>query len=154
MTDTKPPAPSLPPTEAHDAAGAPRFRPFERFWPYRELSEQPTEEELASLDPDLRDALYGPGDRPFSITLVFRRFEDPGYARAIELAKGAAEYREVGQGDRFRSRARFLPSDVLRLRDLFEIVGPVTGTEVLIDDRAVPFARELWLPLVWFLIPR
>jgi hypothetical protein len=25
---------------------------------------------------------------------------------------------------------------------------------VLIDDRPVPYARELWLPLVWFLIPR
>jgi hypothetical protein len=43
---------------------------------------------------------------------------------------------------------------VLRLRDLFELVGPVSGTEVLIDDRPLPFARELWLPLVWFLIPR
>jgi hypothetical protein len=25
---------------------------------------------------------------------------------------------------------------------------------VLIDDRPVPYARELWLPLVWFLLPR
>jgi len=24
----------------------------------------------------------------------------------------------------------------------------------LIDDRPLPFARELWLPLLWFLIPR
>jgi hypothetical protein len=24
----------------------------------------------------------------------------------------------------------------------------------LIDDRPVPYARELWLPLVWFLLPR
>jgi hypothetical protein len=23
---------------------------------------------------------------------------------------------------------------------------------VLIDDRPLPYARELWLPLVWFLI--
>jgi hypothetical protein len=23
---------------------------------------------------------------------------------------------------------------------------------VLIDDRPVPYARELWLPLLWFLI--
>ena len=40
------------------------------------------------------------------------------------------------------------------LRDLFSLVGPVTGCEVLVDDRPVPFARELWLPLIWFLIPR
>jgi hypothetical protein len=154
MTDAKPPEPTPPPPEADATAATPAYRPFERFWPYRELSEQPDEEELAGLDPDLRDALFGPGDRPFSITLVFPRFEGPAYARALELARGAADYREVGQGDRFRSRARFLPSDALRLRDLFEIVGYVEGTEVLIDERPLPFARELWLPLVWFLIPR
>jgi hypothetical protein len=28
----------------------------------------------------------------------------------------------------------------------------VDGVEVLIDDRPVPYARELWLPLFWFLI--
>ena len=33
-----------------------------------------------------------------------------------------------------------------------ELVAPVPETEVLIDDRPVPYARELWLPLVWFLI--
>ena len=41
-----------------------------------------------------------------------------------------------------------------RLRDVFQIVGPSDATEVLIDDRPVPYARELWLPLVWFLLPR
>jgi hypothetical protein len=60
----------------------------------------------------------------------------------------------VGEGDRFRVRARFLPSEPLKLRDLFDIVGRHEGCEVLVDDRAVPYARELWLPLVWFLIPR
>ena len=42
----------------------------------------------------------------------------------------------------------------LELRDLFQIVGASDATEVLVDDRPVPYARELWLPLVWFLIPR
>jgi hypothetical protein len=31
-------------------------------------------------------------------------------------------------------------------------VSGLTDSEVLIDDRPVPYARELWLPLVWFLI--
>ena len=35
----------------------PKYRPLERFWPYAELPEQPTNEELATLDPDLHDAL-------------------------------------------------------------------------------------------------
>ena len=46
------------------------------------------------------------------------------------------------------------PGDALKLRDLFQIVGGFDATDVLIDDRPVPYARELWLPLVWFLIPR
>ena len=35
---------------------------------------------------------------------------------------------------------------------LFEIVDRFDTTDVLIDDRPVPYARELWLPLVWLLI--
>jgi hypothetical protein len=85
---------------------------------------------------------------------VFPRFEGAGFERAVELARASAEFREVGQGPTYRVRARFLPSEPLKLRALFELVGPLPGCEVLVDDRPVPFARELWLPLVWFLIPR
>jgi hypothetical protein len=131
-----------------------RTRPLERFWPYVERPEEPTPEELAALDPDLHAALFGPREIPFSITLVFPRSDAPTYQRALELAKGAAEYREVGYGDAFRHRARFFPGDVLKLRDLFEIVDAYEGTEVLLDDRSIPYARELWLPLVWFLLLR
>ena len=60
----------------------------------------------------------------------------------------------VGTGEALRHRARFFPDDALQLRDLFELTGPHPGTEVLIDDRPVPYARELWLPLVWFLLLR
>ena len=51
-------------------ADPPRYRPLERFWPYAELSEQPTDAELAALDPDLYEALFGAHKRPFSIVLV------------------------------------------------------------------------------------
>lgn len=131
-----------------------KHRPIERFWPYADLAEQPTEAELASLDPDLHDALFGATARPFSITLVFPRLDVPAFARALDLARGSAEFREAGSGDALRYRARFWSSDASKLRDLFHIVGGADATEVLIDDRAVPYARELWLPLVWFLIPR
>jgi hypothetical protein len=131
-----------------------RSRPLERFWPYVEKPEEPTAEELAALDPDLHAALYGPRDIPFSITLVFPRSDADDYERAVGLARAAAEYREVGEGDAFRHRARFFPTDAMKLRDLFEIVGAYEGTEVLLDDRPVPYARELWLPLVWFLLLR
>ena len=38
------------------------------------------------------------------------------------------------------------------LRTLFEIVGRLHACDVLIDDRPVPYAKELWLPLIWLLI--
>jgi hypothetical protein len=100
-------------------------RPLERFWPYVEKPEEPTDEELAALDPDLHEALFGRRDTPFSVTLVFGAFGGDTYARAVGLAK---------------------------LRELFELVGPQPGTDVLIDDRPLPYSRELWLPLIWFLL--
>jgi hypothetical protein len=136
------------------ASDPPKFRPLERFWPYAELPEQPTEEELAAIDPDLYEALFGAQPRPFSITLVFPPLEVPEFDRALALARGSAEFRETGAGAGRRYRARFWSSDALRLRDVFQVVGPSDATEVLIDDRPVPYARELWLPLVWFLLPR
>jgi len=66
----------------------------------------------------------------------------------------AAEFRETGTGAARRYRARFWSSDAVRLWELFNVVGGSDATEVLLDDRPVPFARELWLPLVWFLLPR
>ena len=130
----------------------PAYRPAERFWPYADLSEQPSDEELAALDPDLRAALVGAPPLPFSLTVVFPRFEGESYGRAVEIARASSDYREMGTGTGFRHRARFYPGEAARLRDLYELVGGADGTEILIDDKPMPFARELWLPLVWFLL--
>jgi hypothetical protein len=127
-------------------------RPLERFWPYVEKPEEPTDEELAALDPDLHEALFGRRDTPFSVTLVFGAFGGDTYARAVGLAKQSAEYKEVTDAGAVRHRARFFPGDALKLRELFELVGPQPGTDVLIDDRPLPYSRELWLPLIWFLL--
>src|SRR5919201_3890051 len=101
----------------------PDYRPIERFWPYVDLPEQPTDEELAQLDPELAEALFGRPRLPFSVSLEFPQFEGPEYARAVEMARASAEYREVRGGRVLRHRARFFPQDALRLRDLFEVVG-------------------------------
>jgi hypothetical protein len=130
----------------------PDYRPVERFWPYVDLPEQPTDEELASLDPELAEALFGRSPLPFSVSLDFPEFAGPGYPRAVELARASAEYREIRSGTGVRHRARFFPQDAVKLRDLFGIVGHLDACDVLIDDRPVPYARELWLPLFWFLI--
>jgi len=128
------------------------YRPVERFWPYVDLPEQPTDEELAALSPELSEALFGTPKLPFSVTIAFPAFEGADFSRALEMARAAAEYRVAGTGTALRHRARFYPQDAARLRDLFDIVGRYDATEVLIDDRPVPYARELWLPLLWFLI--
>jgi hypothetical protein len=128
------------------------YRPVERFWPYVDLPEQPTDEELAALSPELSAALFGRAPLPFSVSLEFPAFDGADYDRALALARASAEYRELGAGATLRHRARFYPESALQLRDLFDIVGRFDACEVLIDDRPVPYARELWLPLLWFLI--
>jgi len=130
----------------------PDYRPIERFWPYVDLPEQPTDEELARLDPELSEALFGTPKLPFSVTIDFPAFDGADYARALALARASPEYRELSAREGIRHRARFYPKDALALRDLFAIVGQHDATEVLIDDKPVPYARELWLPLFWFLI--
>ncbi|HEY7791686.1 MAG TPA: hypothetical protein VIC33_14305 [Vicinamibacterales bacterium] len=130
----------------------PTHRPSEQLWPYVDVPQQPTPEEVAALDPDLQADLFGEPQRPFSITLVFPPFEGPGYEQAVALARASAEYRETGAGPSFRHRARFTSSDARRLHQLFEIVGRFDACEVLIDDKPMPYARELWLPLVWVLL--
>ena len=130
----------------------PDYRPIERFWPYVDLPEHPSDEELAALNPELAEALFGTPKRPFSVSVEVPRFDGPDYDRAVTMARGSAEYREIGAGLALRHRARFFPEHATALRDLFEIVGPFDATEVLVDDKPVPYARELWLPLGWLLI--
>ena len=134
------------------AVPVPDYRPVERFWPYVDLPEQPTDEELAALSPELAEALFGRPRLPFSISIDFPRFDGPDYERALEMARRSSDYREAGSGATLRHRARFYPNEALQIRDLFDIVGRFDASEVLIDDRPVPYARELWLPLLWFLI--
>ena len=132
----------MPPESKHEpllsGTNPPRYRPRERFWPYVELPEQLSDDEIARLDPDLHAEFFGAPQRPFSVTLVFPELDTPDYARAVELAKASAEYRETGAGPALRHRARFWPSEARKLRDLFELVGRFDACEVLIDDRPVP----------------
>src|SRR4051794_30910996 len=119
-------------------ADPPKKRPLQRFWPYAELPEQPTAAELAALDPDLYEALFGAQKRPFSITLVFPALDIPAFAAALDIARASAEFRESGAGATLRYRARFWSSDAARLRDLFPIAGGADANEGPIVDRPGP----------------
>jgi hypothetical protein len=145
MSDQKAPEPAVPETPAH--------RPLERFWPYAELSEEPSDEELARLHPEIAAVVFGARALPFSISLVFPRFPGERYERAVALARASDEYVETTADGVLRHRARFFPRDrPERLRELYQLIADVPDTEVLVDDQPVPYARELWLPLVWCLI--
>src|SRR5437588_964940 len=115
---------SVPPKDQSSLLGSdpPRYRPRERFWPYVDLPEQLTDEEIAALDPDLHAELFGAPPRPFSITVVFPVLDSADYARAVELAKASAEYRETGSGAELRHRARYRPADGWMLLVSFGIV--------------------------------
>ena len=108
------------------------------------------EEDISHLSDEMADTLYpGRRKRPFRMGIEFDSFDGPEYARAVELARRSAEYRESGAERSRRHHASFETSDAALLLKLFNLVGELPGTDVLVDGRQVPYARELWLPLFW-----
>jgi hypothetical protein len=91
-------------------------------------------------------------ENPFSITLAFPHLDTPEFPRALALARESSGFEQTGAGAATRYRARFLVADAARLLDVFNVVQHASTTEVLVDDQAVPYGRELWIPLVSFFI--
>src|ERR1044072_5426575 len=113
----------------------PSSRPLDGFWPYADVPEQPTEEELAQASPELRAVLLGAPAQPFSLSIELPVFSSPSYDRAVTPARQSDEYVELRSDGGTRHRARFFPARARDLRDLFELVATVPGSEVLVDDR-------------------
>jgi hypothetical protein len=98
----------------------------------------------------MADLLYpGRRPRPFRMGVVFEEFSGENYPRALALARRSPAYKEERRGGALFHHASFAAAEARTLRELYEIVGPITGTEVTVDGRRVPYARELWLPLFW-----
>jgi hypothetical protein len=114
----------------------------------------PKEEvDISHLSDEMADVLYpGRRKRPFRIGVQFDAFPGPNYPRALDLAKRSAVYRESPERGTLSHYAAFEAEAAGTLRELYEIVGPITGTEVLVDGKRVPYARELWLPLFWIFL--
>jgi hypothetical protein len=87
-------------------------------------------------------------ENPFSITLAFPHLDIPEFPRALALARESSEFEQTGAGPAARYRARFLVKDTARLLEVFNVVQRAPGTDVLVDGQAVPYGRELWIPLV------
>jgi hypothetical protein len=112
-----------------------------------------SEPDISHLSDEMADVLYpGRRPRPFRMGVAFDSFEGPNYPRALALARRSAAYREEPAGSGIRHTAAFEAREADLLRELYEIVGPIAGTEVLVGGRKVPYARELWLPLFWIFL--
>jgi hypothetical protein len=111
------------------------------------------EADISHLSDEMSDILYpGRRPRPFRMGLTFEAFEGPAHTRALELARRSPVYRETAEGGRTVHHASFASSEAGLLHELFEVVGGRPGTEVLVDGRRVPYAREIWLPLFWLFV--
>jgi hypothetical protein len=112
------------------------------------------ESDVSHLSDEMVDLLYpGRRPRPFRIAVVFSRFEDPGYERAVALARQSPAYQErTSPVEGLVHEAGFGVGEARALRDLFELVRGRPGTDVLVDGKRVPYAHELWLPLFWIFL--
>jgi hypothetical protein len=112
------------------------------------------ERNIDHLSDEMADILYpGRRPRPFRISLTFDAFDGAAGARAVELARRSAVYLETTPaGGGRRHCAGFDAASARLLRDLFDLVGQRPGTEVLVDGKRVPYAHELWLPLMWIFV--
>jgi hypothetical protein len=108
------------------------------------------ESDISHLSDEMADVLYpGRRPRPFRMGVAFDAFSGPNYERALALARRSPVYRETRRGELLTHHAGFDSKDASVLRELYDIVGPITGSEVTVDGKKVPYARELWLPLFW-----
>ena len=111
------------------------------------------ERNIDHLSDEMADILYpGRRSRPFRIGLAFDGFGGPAGERAVLLARRSAVYRETSSAQGQRHHAGFDSASARLLRDLFDLVGQRPGTEVLVDGKRVPYAHEIWLPLMWIFV--
>jgi len=111
------------------------------------------EADISHLSDEMADILYpGRRPRPFRMGVAFDAFAGPDYPRAVELARRSPVYREADENGRRVHRAAFDSAAAGDLHRLFDLVGQRPGTEVLVDGRRVPYAREIWLPLFWLFV--
>lgn len=109
------------------------------------------EEDISHLDPQMVEILYPDrAPREFTLTIVFGPSEAPGYQEAVALAERALRYRREGEGRWLRHYATYSVNEVEDLHRLFTRVSEYPTCEILVKDKKVPYARELWLPFFWF----
>jgi len=105
----------------------------------------------SALQEKLDDILY-PSTiaQSFRITLIFGFRVTPEYKKAVAIAKRNPTYQEEGEGEWIRHSAVYTPAEVEELFQLFNLVHDWESTEILVNHKRLPYAHQLWLPLMWF----
>jgi len=108
------------------------------------MTDRASEEKLADILQPSSQA------REFKITVVFGAKTSPAYERAVALARKNPTYAEEGSEEWIRHSATFTTREADALFELFNLVYDWETTEVLVNNKALPYATSLWLPLMWF----
>lgn len=124
------------------------------------------ETDISHLDDRMVEILYPErASKEFTITLVFsspriRRGESETqrserqskFDKAVALAHKAAGYRVDSSSEPPRHHVRYGVDQVNALLESFTLIEDDPDAEVLVKDKKVPLARELWLPFFWFFV--
>jgi len=99
----------------------------------------------------LDDILYpSNAAKSFRITMIFGFRTTPEYKKAVAIAKRNPTYREQGEDEWIRHSAVYTPAEVEELFQLFNLIHDWESTEILVNHKRLPYAHQLWLPLMWF----
>ncbi|MEW6456150.1 MAG: hypothetical protein AB1410_05475 [Acidobacteriota bacterium] len=86
----------------------------------------------------------------FKVTICFRKENSENFDRAVELARKSPTYYELGDGNLKKYYVSYTPREVEDLFELFNLIKDFKTLEVLIANKRIPYAVELWLFLMWF----
>lgn len=86
----------------------------------------------------------------FTITVTFGWKVSAKYEKAVDLARRMPTYRKAGSEEWVKHSVDFTPQDVEELFQLFNLVHDWDSTEVLVNHKRLPYAHQLWIPLMWF----
>ncbi|MCP2520081.1 hypothetical protein NLC26_01135 [Candidatus Aminicenantes bacterium AC-708-M15] len=108
------------------------------------------EERSQEIKDKLEEILYPKKTPEFKITLIFRTHFSEKYKKAVELAKKSPTYREEECAEGLKHYVTFTPEEVEELFQLFNLVHDFEDLEILINHKKLPYAHQLWIPLMWF----
>jgi hypothetical protein len=113
---------------------------------------------LETLTPELARLLYpDQTTEPFLITVVYPELRGEAGQAARRIESSAAEHsitKPQAEGRDPVHRTTFSLAQVEEFHELYHLAETTIGggeLELLLNGRRVPFARELWLPLIWSL---